>query len=144
MRVEPRLAERARLRVTRPRHQIGRRDVELLMGIVRVRAARTEHVGETLDDVDQLRVLGDPGRDRDDPADIGGARAPQHPCRRVGEAGGIEKAAACARMAWSLALGAPGAGRIPPKFFATMVSERWARLPRSLARSALIRATMAS
>ena len=33
----------------------------------------------------------------------------------------------------------PGTGTRPSQFFATIDSERWARLPRSLARSALIR-----
>ena len=39
---------------------------------------------------------------------------------------------------------APGAGSVPEKALPIIVSERWARLPRSLARSALMRATIAS
>ena len=71
---------------------------------------------------------------------------------------GIAKAAMCVRAvsikgirAASIAvssstspIGAFQSGTAPPQFLATMVSERCARLPMSLARSAFMRATIAS
>ena len=51
-------------------------------------------------------------------------------------------ASAAPRIALSLALNAPGFGSAPPNCSPTMVNERCARLPRSLARSALMRLTM--
>jgi hypothetical protein len=43
-----------------------------------------------------------------------------------------------------LGLNAPGSGTLPSQFLAIIDSERCARLPRSLARSALMRLTIAS
>ena len=44
---------------------------------------------------------------------------------------------AAARIVWSAAVNVPGFGMVPPQLLPTIESERCARLPRSLARSAL-------
>ena len=64
--VEPGLADRHHLGMTRARDQLVGRDVELLVGMVRMRADRAEDVGKSLGDGEQLGVPLDPGRDRDD------------------------------------------------------------------------------
>ncbi|SKW64322.1 Uncharacterised protein [Mycobacteroides abscessus subsp. abscessus] len=46
---------------------------------------------------------------------------------------------AAARSSVSSGANSPGSGTIPPRFLATIDSDRCARLPSSLARSALIR-----
>ena len=52
--VEPGFADRHDFRVLRPRDEIGRRHVELLMGVMRMRADRAIDVGKALGDRKQI------------------------------------------------------------------------------------------
>ena len=72
--VEPGFADRHHLGMARARDQVGGRDVELLVGVVRMGADRAADLGKPLGDRDELGVPLHPGRDRHHAADAGGLR----------------------------------------------------------------------
>src|SRR4029077_7576658 len=71
-----------------------RRDVELLVRVMRMRADRAGYVGESLRDRQHLRVALDARRDRHDAPDAGGLRACHHGVELGREIGKIEMAVA--------------------------------------------------
>jgi hypothetical protein len=75
--VEAGFADRHDLGMLRARDQVVGRDVELLMGVMRMRADRAGHVGKALRDRQHLRMTLHAGRDRHHAADAG--RLPHAP-----------------------------------------------------------------
>ncbi len=92
--VEPRLPDRHHLGMARARDQLVDRDVELLVGVVRVGADRAIDLGKALGDGEQLGVPLDPGRDGDDAPDAGRLRARDHGIELAREVRKIEMAVA--------------------------------------------------
>ncbi len=92
--IEAGFAERHDFRVPRQRDEIGRRHVELFMGVMRMRADRAKHVGKALGDREQVRLALDPRRNRHHALDAGGAGARHHGIELGGEIGKIEMAMA--------------------------------------------------
>jgi len=90
--VEAGLADRHHLGVRRQPHQLIEGDIELLVGIVRVRANRAKHGVVGLGDGDQVGQALEAGRDRDDGADAGGPSAGQHGAELIGKIGKVEVA----------------------------------------------------
>jgi hypothetical protein len=88
------VADGDHLGMPRARDEIGCRDVELFVGVMRVRADRAEHVRETLSDRQQSVLPPHAGRDRDDPPDAGVARAAYDAVEVVGEVRKVEMAVA--------------------------------------------------
>jgi hypothetical protein len=92
--VEPGLTDRHDLGMARARHQIGRGDVELLVGAVRMGADRTVDVRESLRDCNEIVVLLHLRGDCHHPADAGVAGAPDNSVEVAGEIRKIEMAMA--------------------------------------------------
>ena len=90
--VEPRLADGHHLGVPRPLHDRLHRDIELLVGVVRVRADRAEHVVVGLGDPEEPFEAADARGDGDEHPHPRCLGAPDHPVEIVGEVGEIEVA----------------------------------------------------
>ncbi len=76
--VEPCLPDRHHFGMTRALDQVVRADVELLVGVVWVRADRAKHVRKALCDGDQIALPPHPRRNRHHPTDAGGLGALDH------------------------------------------------------------------
>ena len=92
--VEPGLADRHHFRMPRDAGELIAADVELFMGVVRMRADRAKNIGKALGDRQHLRVAAHPRRDRHHAADAGRARPRNHGVEFGGEIGKIEMAVA--------------------------------------------------
>ena len=106
--VEPGLPDRHHLGMTRARDQLVDRDVELLVGVVRMGADRAIDVGKALGDREQLGVALDPRRDGDDAGDAGCLRARDHGIELAGEVRKIEMAVAVDQVVRGLDRAASG------------------------------------
>ena len=86
--IEPRLPDGHHLGMAGVCDQLVGRDVELLVGVVRMGADRAVNVGKALGDGEHLGMPLDPRGNRDDAADAGRLRARHHGielARKVGE-----------------------------------------------------------
>ena len=90
--VEPRLADGHHLGMARALHDLLDRDVELLVGIMRVRADRAEHVVVRLGDPEQPVEAADAGRDRHQHPHARRLGARNHPVEIIGEVREVEMA----------------------------------------------------
>ncbi len=94
MAVKPGLADRHRLGLARARHQIGDREIELLMGVMGMRPDRAKDIRKAFHDGKKPGLPHDPRGDGDDAADAGRLGPPHDGVEIAGEILEIEMAMA--------------------------------------------------
>src|SRR5262249_12043370 len=90
--VEPGLADRDHLRLARKRHKLLDRDIKLLMGIMRMRSDRAEHVREPLGDRRHRGMPLHPGGNRNDARNARRLRTSDDGVELIGKIGKVEMA----------------------------------------------------